>query len=57
MAWTLHNMRMWDLQAVRLEGGKPANTSGLALIKQTFEAAGMRFTQDGRAVPPGKGKY
>ena len=39
---------------VRFEGGKPANTSTLTLIKQAFEAAGVRFTEDGGIVPPKK---
>jgi hypothetical protein len=36
----------------RFESGKPANTSTLLLIKQAFEAAGVRFTDDGGIVPP-----
>ena len=40
----------------RFESGKPANASTLLLIKQAFEAAGVRFTDDGGIVPPKKGE-
>jgi hypothetical protein len=33
---------------------KPANASTLTLIKQTFEAAGVRFKEYGGIVPPKK---
>ena len=36
----------------RFEGGKAANPSTLALLKQALEAAGVRFTDDGGIVPP-----
>ena len=39
----------------RFENGKPANTSTVTLIQQAFEAAGVRFTDDGGIVPPKKG--
>jgi transcriptional regulator with XRE-family HTH domain len=39
---------------IRFEGGKPANASTLTLIKQTFEAVGVRFTEDGGVLPPDK---
>lgn len=38
----------------RFEKGKPANPSTLALLKQAFEAAGVRFTEDGGVFPPAK---
>ena len=38
----------------RFESGKPANASTLVLIRQDFEAAGVRFTADGGIVPPKK---
>lgn len=38
----------------RFESGKPTNASTLTLIKQAFEAAGVRFTEDGGIVPPKK---
>ena len=38
----------------RFESGKTANPSTLALLKQAFEAAGVRFTEDGGIVPPKK---
>jgi len=37
----------------RFESGKPANASTLLLIRQAFEAAGVRFT-DGGVEPPKK---
>ena len=36
----------------RFESGKPANPSTLTLLKQAFEAAGVRFTEDGGVIPP-----
>ena len=36
----------------RFENGKAANASTLVLIQQAFEAAGVRFTDDGGIVPP-----
>ncbi len=36
----------------RFENGKTANASTLTLIRQAFEAAGVRFTEDGGIVPP-----
>jgi hypothetical protein len=41
---------------VRFEGGKPANVSTLTLIKQAFEAAGVRLTESGGIEPPKKGE-
>jgi transcriptional regulator with XRE-family HTH domain len=38
----------------RFESGNPTHTSTLILIKQSFEAAGVRFTDDGGVVPPKK---
>ncbi|MGA7329679.1 MAG: helix-turn-helix transcriptional regulator [Rhodomicrobium sp.] len=38
----------------RFESGKPSNPSTLALLRQAFEAAGVRFTEDGGIVPPKK---
>jgi transcriptional regulator with XRE-family HTH domain len=38
----------------RFENGKAANASTLTLIKHAFEAAGVRFTEDGGIVPPKK---
>jgi transcriptional regulator with XRE-family HTH domain len=40
----------------RFERGKPANLSTLTLIRQAFEAAGVRFTEDGGIVPPKSGE-
>jgi transcriptional regulator with XRE-family HTH domain len=40
----------------RFEGGKPANPSTLTLIKQAFEAAGVRFTDTGGVEPPKSGE-
>ena len=37
----------------RFESGKPANPSTLALLKQAFEAHGVRF-KDGGVFPPEK---
>ena len=37
---------------IRFEGGKPSNASTLVLIRQAFEAAGVRFLDDGGIVPP-----
>jgi len=37
---------------IRFEGGKPANASTLTLIRQAFEAAGVKFLDDGGIVPP-----
>jgi transcriptional regulator with XRE-family HTH domain len=37
----------------RFESGKPANPSTLALLKQAFEAAGIRFTDTGGVEPNG----
>jgi transcriptional regulator with XRE-family HTH domain len=36
----------------RFENGAKANASTIKLIRQTFEAAGVRFTDDGGIVPP-----
>jgi transcriptional regulator with XRE-family HTH domain len=36
----------------RFENGAKANASTMKLIRQTFEAAGVRFTDDGGIVPP-----
>jgi len=36
----------------RFESGKPTNASTLILIKQAFEAAGVKFQEDGGIVPP-----
>ena len=36
----------------RFENGGKANVSTLKLIRQAFEAAGVRFTEDGGVVPP-----
>jgi transcriptional regulator with XRE-family HTH domain len=38
----------------RFESGKKANISTQKLIKQAFEAVGVRFTDDGGIVPPKK---
>jgi transcriptional regulator with XRE-family HTH domain len=38
----------------RFESGKTANASTLLLMRQAFEAAGVRFTEDGGIVPPKK---
>jgi len=38
----------------RFESGKPANASTLTVIQQAFEAAGVRFQDDGGIVPPKK---
>ena len=38
----------------RFESGKPANPSTLALLRQAFEQAGVRFTDDGGVFPPAK---
>jgi transcriptional regulator with XRE-family HTH domain len=38
----------------RIESGKPANHSTFQAIRQAFEAAGVRFTEDGGIVPPKK---
>ena len=39
----------------RFETGQSAPVrSTLTVIQQTFEAAGVRFTEDGGVVPPGK---
>jgi transcriptional regulator with XRE-family HTH domain len=40
---------------VRFEGGKKANVSTQKLIREAFEAAGVRFTQRG-VEPPGSGE-
>ena len=37
---------------VRIEGGKPANAATLTVIRQAFERAGIRFTDDGGIAPP-----
>jgi transcriptional regulator with XRE-family HTH domain len=39
---------------VRFEGGAKSNASTIALIKQAFEAAGVKFQDDGGIVPPKK---
>jgi len=39
----------------RFESGKPANASTVTLIKQAFEAAGVRFTENGGVEPPSNG--
>jgi transcriptional regulator with XRE-family HTH domain len=39
---------------IRFEGGKPSNASTLMLIRQAFEAAGVKFLDDGGIVPPKK---
>ena len=39
----------------RFESGKKSNVSTQKLIRQTFETAGVRFTDDGGIVPPKKG--
>jgi len=38
----------------RFESGKKSNVSTQKLIRQAFEAAGVRFTDDGGIVPPKK---
>jgi transcriptional regulator with XRE-family HTH domain len=38
----------------RFESGKPTHASTLILIKQAFEAAGVRFTDTGGVEPPSK---
>jgi transcriptional regulator with XRE-family HTH domain len=38
----------------RFESGKATNTSTLVLIRNAFEAAGVRFLEDGGIVPPKK---
>lgn len=40
----------------RFEGGKPANPATLKVIRQAFEAAGIRFNEDGSVSPPEKGE-
>jgi transcriptional regulator with XRE-family HTH domain len=40
----------------RFESGKPVNVSTMTLIKITFEAAGVQFTEDGGIVPPKSGE-
>ncbi len=41
---------------VRFENEKhEANASTVLVIKQAFEAAGVRFTEDGGVVPPERG--
>jgi transcriptional regulator with XRE-family HTH domain len=39
---------------IRFEGGKPSNASTLMLIRQAFEAEGIRFLDDGGIIPPNK---
>jgi transcriptional regulator with XRE-family HTH domain len=46
--------RVGSNTVVRFENGKPANASTVTLIQQAFEAAGVRFTDDGGVVPPKK---
>jgi transcriptional regulator with XRE-family HTH domain len=36
----------------RFEGGKKANTATLKVIRQAFEAAGVRFNDQGGVDPP-----
>ena len=36
----------------RIEGGKPANSATLKVIRQAFEAAGVKFNEDGSVLPP-----
>jgi hypothetical protein len=38
----------------RFESGKPTHASTLILIKQAFEAAGVRFTETGGVEPSEK---
>jgi transcriptional regulator with XRE-family HTH domain len=39
---------------IRFEGGKASNASTLMLIRQAFEAEGIRFLDDGGIIPPNK---
>jgi len=39
---------------IRFEGGKASNASTLILIRQAFEAEGIRFLDDGGIIPPNK---
>ena len=58
LEWSVRDLAKYahvgSTTVVRFEGGKPANASTLTLIKQAFEAAGVRFTDDGGIVPPKK---
>jgi transcriptional regulator with XRE-family HTH domain len=38
----------------RFESGKKSNASTVRLIRQAFEAAGVRFSEDGSVLPPEK---
>ncbi len=45
-----------DATAVARFDGEKASKATLKVIRQAFEVAGLRFTDDGGVVPPGKGE-
>jgi transcriptional regulator with XRE-family HTH domain len=58
LGWTVRDLakkaHVATNTVARIESGKPANASTLLLLKMAFEAAGVRFTEDGGVFPPEK---